>query len=160
MHVELFKVFIPMYEPYELAKEFVKKVEENIVNIEVDVSTEGGQIDELFESLKSISYLERAHAARSLGELGVRRAIPLLLTMLDDSRDYVRLQVVSALGMLMAREAIPKLGDMLVRETNEDVKIEIILALKSVGGDKVDNILKQVSDLPNMPQFLKGIPKL
>jgi len=140
----------------ELAKEFAEKSRKAIEVAEIE-PIEAGPVDELFEGLKSDNYLERAHAARSLGELRVRQAIPLLTTMLDDAHDYVRLQVVSALGLLMAHEAVPKLGEMLLKEPNEDIKVEIVLSLRNIGGSKVEEILTKVAGLPNLSRFLQGI---
>lgn len=52
----------------------------------------------------------RGEAAESLGELGVRQAVPALITALQDSSATVRLESAFALGLLGDARALPELA--------------------------------------------------
>lgn len=138
----------------ELAKEFAHKVQQTLSNVQLGQVSEGGQVDELFRSLKSQSYAERGNAASMLGNLGVRSAVPKLTEMLDDPEEYARLQAVSALGQLADQESVPKLGEMLLEESSDDVRAEIILVLKTIGGDRAKEILSKAKSLPDLPSYV------
>lgn len=51
----------------------------------------------------------RAAAARALGDLGVRSAVPILISMLEDDRGFVRDAAAHALGQLGDQTAVPAL---------------------------------------------------
>ncbi|MGH9922393.1 MAG: HEAT repeat domain-containing protein, partial [Nitrososphaerales archaeon] len=136
---------------------FVEKVRETLTNLRQP--TEGGPIEELITKLKSTSYVERANSARRLGESGVKRAIPQLLTLLEDQSEYVRIQAVSALGLLQADEALPKFREMLMSDNSEDVKVEIILSLKESGSQNAKAILTEINSFEEFPEYLKNVAR-
>jgi MFS family permease len=107
----------------------------------------------------------QAHSARSLGTLGDRSVIPLLLERLENERDE-GLQVAygSALGKLRVPEStLPLLG--LLRKCQDNVtRMELALALARIAGDEGHfiGLFRRVRAQPGtaLAQSLNDIKKL
>ena len=141
----------------EAVKNFLSKVTETLTNLGLPSPIEGGPIDELINRLKSPNYIERANAARQLGEAGVKISISDLLPLLDDPNEYVRIQAVSALGLLQAKEALSKYKDLLLNDKSEDVKVEVALALGEMRYQEAKEIIKEGSNTLNLPLYIRNI---
>jgi hypothetical protein len=137
----------------ERVNSFLTNVKLYLSNMKQQVTTasEGGQLQELFLSLKALNPIERGNAARQLAQLGIRSVIPQIISLLDDEDEYVRLQAVSAIGLLGVKQAIPKLEAMIGSTNNDDLRVEIILVLKSFGNETnsiLANIQKKSDSFP------------
>jgi hypothetical protein len=141
----------------EAAKSFVNKITETLANLGRSRTIEGGPIDELLTRLRSLNYIERADSARRLGEAGVKRSIPELLPLLKDSNEYVRIQTVSALGLLQAQDALSRFRDLLLSDESEDVKVEVVLALREIKNQEAMAILKEAPNMPNLSRRIQSI---
>ena len=64
-------------------------------------------------------HLLRAEAAESLGYIGNKKALPVLLGGLDDLSPEVRFWAAFALGHIGASEAIPKLEEIAVKDKSK-----------------------------------------
>jgi serine/threonine protein kinase len=84
--------------------------------------------------LKSDSYVLRIEAAKCLGEIGDRRAVPALLPALDDIDPVVREQTVKALAALGDRGALGYLNARLLKEDTPAVKAAIRSAISRING--------------------------
>jgi HEAT repeat protein/Na+/melibiose symporter-like transporter len=79
----------------------------------------------------------QAHCARSLGSLGDRTVLPILLQRLAEEEDVgLQLALAAALGMLGATEAIDPLLDLLRTSDSSDARVEFTLALARLVGDE------------------------
>src|SRR5262249_60595727 len=75
----------------------------------------------------------RAGAAMALGDLGDKRAVDPLLTLLSSAPgDSVRMAVVVALGALRDRRAIGALGILLKTQKKEKIKTQIEQTLQKM----------------------------
>ncbi len=68
--------------------------------------------------LKSV----RKNAARVLGSLGNRQAVPVLVKALSDGEAGVRQEAAHALGLLGDESALPALYELLGRESDREVR--------------------------------------
>jgi HEAT repeat protein len=88
-------------------------------------------VDPLIKLLSSKDPDARFGAARVLGDLRDKRAIPGLIKATRDENVFVRFWVVDALGKLKAEEAVDAIGKLLrdddksIRELARDVLIQI-----------------------------------
>jgi HEAT repeat protein len=79
----------------------------------------------------------QAHCARSLGSLGDRSVIPLLLERLETDEDAgLQMALASALGKLEATEAAKRLLDLLRSADSQDVQQSLSLALARLVGEE------------------------
>lgn len=78
----------------------------------------------------------RANAAWALGSLGEDGAVPALIAALDDTETWVRLRSTSALKRLKARDALPRLVELLEKDANSIVRERAHQALQAITGKK------------------------
>jgi MFS family permease len=79
----------------------------------------------------------QAHCARSLGSLGDRAVIPLLVERLATETDVgLQMALASALGSLGATEAAGRLLALLQSARSEDVRMEFALAVARLVGEE------------------------
>lgn len=81
----------------------------------------------------------RAAAARSLGLLGYRDAIPSIIEALKDE-EWVRFSALDALGELKAEEAVSDIASLLA-DSSEAVRFAAIEALGKIGSEKAVDAL-------------------
>jgi HEAT repeat protein len=75
-------------------------------------SADPGWAGVVSEEMRNVSPAVRAEAARAAGALGLRKAVPLLIDLLEDVDAEVRANAVEALGEIggeAAREALMKI---------------------------------------------------
>lgn len=82
-------------------------VHERVIQALIEIGWKNS--DPLIEALGALSKNVRAGAARVIGELQMKRAVPMLLDLLDDDDRYVRRCAVEALGKLQSPRSIYKL---------------------------------------------------
>jgi HEAT repeat protein/sugar phosphate permease len=79
----------------------------------------------------------QAHCARSLGSLGDRSVLPILLQRLEVEQDLgLQLALASALGKLGAAEAVDRLLELLRTANSMDARQEFALALGRLTGEE------------------------
>ena len=78
------------------------------------------QLPQLHAALKSKDRVVRSNAARACGAIGDPSSIPLLLKTLDMESGLARASIVIALGMLKAKEAMPRLTELYVDAQNDE----------------------------------------
>lgn len=78
----------------------------------------------------------RAAAARAIGELKYREAIPALVQSLNDE-EWVAFYILQSLSALEAEEASDSIGELLMNSDSLLVKAEAIETLGRIGTDKV-----------------------
>lgn len=71
----------------------------------------------------------RVHMVRALAKLNTPEAFAGLKSSLYDEDEYVRREAVTALGSTKYPEAIPLLGDVLIRDRDYDVRLSAATAL-------------------------------
>jgi HEAT repeat protein len=90
-----------------------------------------GALEPLIKALADEHHMVRADAAMALGDLGDKRAVEPLLTLLNSAPgDSVRMAVVVALGALHDRRAIGPLETLLKTEKNENIRPQIEQSLE------------------------------
>jgi ribosomal protein L40E len=101
-------------------------------------------VEPLIDLLTSEDPDARFGAAKALGDIGDRRAIPGLLRALDDPEGVVRFWALDALGKLKADEAVESIGKSLQdkRESIRDLAREV---LTQIGTPRALQVLKQQS---------------
>jgi HEAT repeat protein len=83
----------------------------------------------------------QAHCVRSLGNLGDRTVLPILLERLPKEEDVgLQLALAAALGQLGATEAIEPLCDLLRGSSSADARMEFALAVARLVGEEHDFI--------------------
>lgn len=107
----------------------------------------GGKLEEYSATLRDdFDADEREKAARKLGKLGDRDAVPALRAATADPADKVREAVAEALGRLGDRSAGPDLAALL-RDPEKDVRREAVKALGLLGDEaRVPDLLPLLSD--------------
>lgn len=75
----------------------------------------------------------RAWAAEILGDLRNPKAVPALITCLNDLSDQVRARAASALGKLQDRRAVPELIRIMLSDPVPYVRIQVVRALGALG---------------------------
>ncbi|MEN2985486.1 MAG: HEAT repeat domain-containing protein, partial [Thermodesulfovibrionaceae bacterium] len=94
-----------------------------------------------FDYLKIVPLLKdpnanvRAAAAKTLGQLQAKEAIPALLESLNDE-EWVVFYVLQALTNLQAQEAIENIGELLLNTDSVLIKYEAIETLGKIGTEK------------------------
>ncbi|GEM_PF-362705 len=78
----------------------------------------------------------RAAAARAIGEMGYKEAIPALIECLNDE-EWVVFYVLQALAALDAEEAVDPIGELLLNTDSLLIKSEAIETLGKIGNEKV-----------------------
>jgi HEAT repeat protein len=78
------------------------------------------QLPRLHAALKIKDRVVRSNAARACGAIGDPSSIPLLLKALDMESGLARASIVIALGMLKAKEAMPRLTELYIDAQNDE----------------------------------------
>jgi HEAT repeat protein len=78
------------------------------------------QLPQLHVALKSKDRVVRSNAARACGAIGDPSSIPLLLKALNMESGLARASIVIALGMLKAKEAMPRLTELYIDAQNDE----------------------------------------
>jgi HEAT repeat protein len=86
----------------------------------------------------------RTAAVQSLGMVDSLQALPELLRALTDQDPWVRYYAARALGRIRSPEAIDALGNLVRKDTANQVRIAATDALGSIGGPRVVAILAPV----------------
>lgn len=107
-----------------------------------------GQLEKLIEitSQSRYPYATRRKAARALGEIGDRRAVPALVAVLleYEQRTTLKQEAVRALARIGDRQAVEPIGRMLdyqLGTNSAEVRMAAVQALGDLGGDKAAEIL-------------------
>jgi HEAT repeat protein len=108
-------------------------------------------IPALTEMLKNPSSHTRSVAARTLGQMGIDEAIPLLVeVMRKDDFPFVRCEAATALGEIGSQAAVFHLSVML-KDSDRSVRNSAARALRQTNTPKAMEILRGYSQ--NMPQY-------
>jgi len=106
------------------------------------------QLDKLMEivSRPDYPYATRRKAAKALGEIGDRRAVPVLIATLHgyEQRNTLRLETLIALGKIGDRQAVEPIGRMLdfqLETAGAEIRMGAIEVLGQLGGEKSAGIL-------------------
>ena len=106
------------------------------------------QLDKLIEvvSRPDYPYATRKNAATALGEIGERRAVPVLMAVLQtfDRRTTLKQAALVSLGQIgdpIAVESIGQLLDRSVSDPNSDMRMLAMPVLGKLGGPKAAEIL-------------------
>jgi len=78
----------------------------------------------------------RALACETLGKIGARRSVPVLLERLEDRRPEVRVAAVRALGDIGSAEAVPALREAFLERRSAPTNV-VSDALREIGGEVV-----------------------
>ncbi len=84
----------------------------------------------------------RADAAKRLGELRDRVAVPKLVTLLKDSVPLARFEAALALGKIGAPEAVEPLFEIANRDEREDVALAGTKALGDIGPKATEALIR------------------
>ena len=96
---------------------------------------------------KDPDYLVRAQAALALGKLKNNQVTPILLKALNDSSQWVRVDVVTALGEINDPAALPALHKILSDDISPDVRRVTARILGKIGRqESVDALIKALED--------------
>lgn len=129
---------------YQLLKDKDHDVRKFGLDLIADIK-EGFEGSKLIPLLKDSNANVRAAAARAIGELKSREAIPALIESLNDE-EWVVFYVLQALAALDAEEASDAIGDLLLTTDSLLVKAESIETLGKIGTEKViEPLLKYFS---------------
>ena len=90
-----------------------------------------GVVDALIDRLKDSDAGVRRAAARSLGNLHSRRAVPALIAVLDDRDREVRAAAAGALGSIEDSRAVGPL-QLLIKDPSADVRSQAVDALREI----------------------------
>lgn len=88
-------------------------------------------LSSLGKLLKHRQAVIRLNAAFVLGDTGEKKAVPMLLTALNDGNDSVRASTVAALGKLEDERAVPAL-ERIARSSNLSLKLEALKSLNKI----------------------------
>ncbi|MDO9540946.1 MAG: HEAT repeat domain-containing protein, partial [Kiritimatiellia bacterium] len=84
---------------------------------------------------------ERAEGARGIGAIGEGKGIPILLKMLSDPEEDVRIKAITSLAWLQAQEAVPVLAKSLAEDKSKWIKRRCAQALGQIGDKRVIPLL-------------------
>ena len=79
--------------------------------------------------------------AQSLGDLGDENSVPALIDALDSGDLHLQIQSAVALGRLRDRRAVPILGKRLRVESDENVRVNLVVAIGTIGGPDARELL-------------------
>lgn len=91
------------------------------------------KLAEIREALTEADADQRAIAAYELGRSGNPLGEPLLLAMIDDCDQMVRITAIQALGDCICLEAVPRLSEILAEDQDRLVLSNAIRALVDIG---------------------------
>jgi HEAT repeat protein len=107
-----------------------------------------GLVDIWYDRLTSRRWWVRAEAARALGVVRERRALPQLIAALDDEHEEVRAAAAESLGVLADPAAIPELLRRLPDESRHQ-RARIIEALRRFGDAATPALLAHAEVRPS-----------
>jgi len=111
----------------------------------------------LSEMLRSSSSDTRTVAARTLGQMGMDGAVPLLIEILaNDPFPHVRCNAAAALGEIGALDCIYPLSTML-KDGDRSVKNAALRALRRIHHPQAQEILKNFTQSITVPEYLVPI---
>lgn len=84
----------------------------------------------------------RADAAKRLGELRDKEAVPQLIALVRDTVPVVRFEAVLALGRIGAREAVKPIFEVAKGDKRDDVAMAATKALADIGSSATDPLIK------------------
>ncbi|MDD3927311.1 MAG: HEAT repeat domain-containing protein, partial [bacterium] len=88
----------------------------------------------------------RADGARGIGAVGEKKGVPILLKMLADKDENVRVNAVISLAWLQAKEAVPVLSRLLKEDKSKWIKRRCAQALGQIGDRSVIPLLRTYID--------------
>lgn len=127
----------PHHRMWEKLKATLTKIKKSRISQEVVPATsdDSGQyqgVDELISDLRGSKGETRRNAAKLLGHLEYKKAIPALLDVLDDESWLVREQVAKALGNICDKSTTVHLLRRFHRERSSHVRLAIVKALVAI----------------------------
>ncbi|MEJ5226374.1 HEAT repeat domain-containing protein [Thermodesulfovibrio sp.] len=120
---------------YQLLKDKDPDVRKFGLDLIADIK-EGFDGSMIIPLLKDVNANVRAAAARAIGELNYKEAIPYLVESLNDE-EWVSFYVLQALAVLQAEEAADAIGELLLASDSILVKAEAIETLGRIGTERV-----------------------
>lgn len=110
--------------------------------------------DSLLNYLENGDEVDRCYAAKTLGNLKVKKATPALLERIKDEDIDVCIDAITALGKIKDISAIPLLLESLEKDPDGDVKLAITESLVHFQSqDAIDSLLKLAEDRPEEMDF-------
>lgn len=108
----------------------------------------------LSEMLKNPSSDTRTIAARTLGQMAIDEAVPILIEVLyNDPFPHVRCNAAAALGEIASNDCIHPLSIML-KDSDRSVKNSALRALRRINQPEAQEILKIFTQSVTVPQYL------
>jgi len=108
-----------------------RRVEDTLRHIDNDSGTL--VLQEIIERLDDPSSEVREEAARALGRIGDKEAVPSLVSILGDNQSTIRIEVARALGRIGDPAAVPQLADAMASSSPE-LRAACAKALGSIRG--------------------------
>jgi Na+/melibiose symporter-like transporter len=90
-------------------------------------------LQEIIERLGDPASEVREEAARALGRIGDKEAVPALVSVLSDSQSTIRIEVARALGRIGDPAAVPPLADAMA-SSSQELRAACAKALGSIRG--------------------------
>lgn len=110
--------------------------------------------DSLLNYLENGDEVDRCYAAKTLGNLKVKKATQALLERIKDEDIDVCIDAITALGKIKDISAIPSLLESLEKDPDGDVKLAITESLVHFQSqDAIDTLLKLAEDRPEEMDF-------
>lgn len=88
-------------------------------------------------------------AAFSLGQLGVLRAVPELIAVLNSNDDPLQVGAIGALGLLTDRDALRPLSDLALQEDTAEIRASAATALGAFGASALDVLVQVLNSDPS-----------
>ncbi len=108
----------------------------------------------LSEMLKSPSSDTRTIAARTLGQMAIDQAVPILIEVLDnDQFPHVRCNAAAALGEIGSVECIYPLS-IVLKDSDRSVRNSALRALRRINHPQAQEILRNYTQSITVPQYL------
>lgn len=134
-----------------------------LTDVDLSVQTQAAQslknigypcLPALSEMLKSSSSDTRTIAARTLGQMGMEQAVPLLIEVLSgDPFPHVRCNAAAALGEIGSVDCIYPLAVML-KDSDRSVKNSALRALRRINHPEAQEIVRNFTQSIPIPQYV------
>jgi HEAT repeat protein len=116
-------------------------------------------IPALSEMLKSSSSDTRSIAARTLGQMGSEKAIPLLIQVLKHDRyPHVRCNAAAALGEIGSHSSVHHLA-MILRDSDRSVRNAATRALQRINSPEAQEVLRGFNQTVTVPEYTIPQPR-
>ncbi|MFK5891600.1 MAG: HEAT repeat domain-containing protein [Pseudomonadota bacterium] len=110
--------------------------------------------DRILNYLKNGDEVDRCYAAKTLGNLKVKKATPVLIERLRDEDIDVCIDAITALGKINELSSLPLLLESLENDPDADVKLAVTESLaKFQSKDTIDVLLKLAEERPEEMVF-------